>query len=158
MKPLPSPNALADPQTRRALELDALSAILPMDRRDRLAGLLTDDDVETLKHLAREGMGENTLQALASDLAYLEGWAKAATGEPLPWPAPEGLALKFVAHHLWDAARRQVDPQHGMPEYVAELFERPSYCASRGLMRRDAGWRVGARCIAGRGRRAIRDA
>jgi hypothetical protein len=61
----PSPHALADPQTRRALELDALSAILPVDRRDRLAGRLTDDDVETLKHLAREGMGENTLRALA---------------------------------------------------------------------------------------------
>jgi hypothetical protein len=27
-----------------------------MDRRDRLAELLTDDDVETLKHLAREGI------------------------------------------------------------------------------------------------------
>jgi len=149
---------LADPETWRALQLDTLAAILPMERRDRIAELLTVDGVETLKHLAREGMGENTLRALASDLAYLEGWAKAATGEPLPWPAPEGLALKFVAHHLWDTARRQVDPQHGMPEYVAELFERPSYCASRGLMRRDAGWRVGARCIAGRGRRAIRDA
>jgi hypothetical protein len=38
-------------------------AILPMDRRDRLAELLTDDGVETLKHLAHEGMGENTLRA-----------------------------------------------------------------------------------------------
>jgi hypothetical protein len=35
-----------DPETRRALQLDALAAILPMDRRDRLAELLTDDDVE----------------------------------------------------------------------------------------------------------------
>lgn len=115
-----TPGALAsDPETRRALQLDALSAILPMERRDRLAELLTDDDVETLKHLAREGMGENTLRALASDLAYLEGWAKAATGEPLPWPAPERLALKFVAHHLWDPAKRETDPHHGMPAAVA---------------------------------------
>ena len=67
---------VSDPETRRALQLDALSAILPMERRDRLAELLTDDDVATLKHLAREGMGENTLRALASDLAYLEGWAQ----------------------------------------------------------------------------------
>ena len=110
---------ISDPETRRALQLDALSAILPMDRRDRLAELLTDDDVETLKHLAREGMGENTLRALASDLAYLEGWAQAATGAPLPWPAPESLALKFVAHHLWDPAKRETDPQHGMPMDVA---------------------------------------
>ena len=64
-------------------------------------------------------MGENTLRALASDLAYLEAWALAATGRPLPWPAPESLALKFVAHHLWDPAKREVDPQHGMPDYVA---------------------------------------
>lgn len=31
-----------DAQSRRALELDTLAAILPMDRRDRLAQLLTD--------------------------------------------------------------------------------------------------------------------
>ncbi|MDQ8727500.1 site-specific integrase [Bradyrhizobium sp. LHD-71] len=110
---------VSDPETRRALQLDVLSAILPMERRDRLAELLTDDDVETLKHLARKGLGENTLRALASDLAYLEVWAKAATGVPLPWPAPESLALKFVAHHLWDAAKRETDPQHGMPAEVA---------------------------------------
>jgi integrase len=115
---------VSDPETRRALQLDALSAILPMERRDRLAELLTDDDVATLKHLAREGMGENTLRALASDLAYLEGWARAATGAPLPWPAPESLALKYVAHHLWDPAERETDPQHGMPaEVAAELRE-----------------------------------
>ena len=95
---------VSDPETRRALQLDTLSAILPMERRDRLAELLTDDDVETLKHLAREGIGENSLRALASDLAYLEAWAQAATGAALPWPASESLALKFVAHHLWDPA------------------------------------------------------
>ena len=60
-----APGLLLGPETRRALQLDALAAILPMDRRDRLAELLTDDDVETLKHLAREGMGENSLRALA---------------------------------------------------------------------------------------------
>ena len=60
------------PATRRALQRDALPAILPMDRRDRPAELLTDDGVETLKHLAHEGMGESSLRALASDLAYLE--------------------------------------------------------------------------------------
>src|SRR5476649_2590082 len=96
------PFSLADSETRRALQLDALAAILPMDRRDFLAQILTDDDVATLKHLAREGMGANSLRALASDLAYLEAWSLAATKSPLPWPAPEALALKFVAHHLWD--------------------------------------------------------
>lgn len=111
-----------NPATRRALELDALAAILPMDRRDRLAEILTDDDVETLKHLAREGMGENSLRALASDLAYLEAWALAATANPLPWPAPEALALKFVAHHLWDPAQRESNPNHGMPADIADFL------------------------------------
>ena len=115
-----APALLLDPETRRALQLDALAAILPMDRRDRLAELLTDDDVETLKHLAREGMGENSLRALASDLAYLEAWAAAATGQLLPWPATEALALKFVAHHLWDPAKRASHPKHGMAADVAE--------------------------------------
>jgi integrase len=120
-----------DLETRRALQLDALAAILPMDRRDRLAELLTDDDVETLKHLAREGMGENSLRALASDLTYLEAWADAAAGQPLPWPASEALALKFVAHHLWDPAKRDVDPRHGVPVEVAESLR------AEGLLRSD---------------------
>jgi integrase len=127
----PSPARRADPETRRALQLDTLAAILPMDRRDRLAQLLTDDDVATLKHLAREGMGENSLRALASDLAYLEGWSQAATGNSLPWPASEALTLKFIAHHLWDPAKRENDPRHGMPVDVAAWLQ------AEGLLRRE---------------------
>ena len=125
------PYSERDPETHRALQLDALSAILPADRRDSLAKILTDDDVATLKHLAKEGMGENSLRALASDFAYLEAWALAATGAALPWPAPEGLALKFVAHHLWDPARRETDSSHGMPAEVATTL------AVAGLLRSD---------------------
>ncbi|MGE0282574.1 MAG: site-specific integrase [Rhizobiaceae bacterium] len=113
------PKPLPDETLRRAEALDALDQVLPFGRRDVLAELLTDDDVETLRHLAKEGMGDNSLRALTSDLAYLEAWCVAATGEPLPWPAPEALLLKFVAHHLWDPARREIDPGHGMPEDVA---------------------------------------
>jgi integrase len=81
--------------------------------------------VATLKHLAEAGMGENTLRALASDLGYLEAWALAATSNPLPWPAPEALLLKFVAHHLWDPVKREEDRDHGMPDAVeADLFLR----------------------------------
>ncbi|NVD42864.1 site-specific integrase [Ensifer sp. HO-A22] len=105
---------------RRAVALDALDSILPFDRRDQLAALLTDDDVATLKHLASEGMGDNTLRALASDLGYLETWCQLATGSPLPWPAPESLLLKFVAHHLFDPGKRADDPSHGMPAEVEE--------------------------------------
>jgi integrase len=108
-----------DQAIERSTELDALAAILPFDRRDQLASLLTDDDVSTLKHLAKEGMGANTLRALSSDLAYLETWCNLATGVPLPWPAPESLLLKFVAQHLYDPVEREADPGHGMPDDVA---------------------------------------
>lgn len=74
---------------KRAEELDA---ILPFDRRDQLAELLTDDDVATLKHLAREGMGDNTMRALASDLAYLEAWCSLAAGTPSPGPRPRAFS------------------------------------------------------------------
>ena len=110
--------AFDDQAHRRALELDALGAILPIDRRDQLALLLTHDDIATLKHLAEKSMGENTLRALTSDLGYLEAWAQAATGDPLPWPAPPGLILKFIAHHLWNPAGKEKDDGHGMPEPV----------------------------------------
>ena len=103
----------------RAEELDALDAILPFNRREQLAELLSDEDVATLKHLARQGLGDNTMRALASDLAYLEVWARAATGDALPWPAPEALLIKFVAQHLWDAHEQLIDAAHGMPEAVA---------------------------------------
>lgn len=54
---------------RRVQHLDTIAAVLPMERRDELAELLTDQDVETLRHLVKEGMGANTLRALTSDLA-----------------------------------------------------------------------------------------
>lgn len=135
-----------DAESRRALQLDTLAAILPMDRRDRLAQLLTDDDVATLKHLAKEGMGENSLRALTSDLAYLEAWAFAATGEALPWPAPEALALKFVAHHLWDTSERERDLRHGMPAEVDAALRAQGLLRSEGphapntVKRRLASW------------------
>ncbi len=78
---------------RRAETLDTIAAVLPMNRRDMLAEILTNEDVETLRHLVNEGMGENTLRALTSDLAYLEAWSMAATGSPplsgAGSPAPE---------------------------------------------------------------------
>ena len=95
-----------------------------MDRRDSLAQLLTDDDVETLKHLARDGTGENTCGRSRRISPNLPTWADAATGQPLLWPATEALALKFVAHHLWDPVKRAGDPRHGMPANVAESCER----------------------------------
>ena len=131
---------------RRAEELDTIAAVLPMERRDELAELLTDQDVETLKHLVERGMGDNTLRALTSDLAYLEAWGLAATGHSLPWPAPEALLLKFVAHHLWDPEKRANDPDHGMPDDVDDKLRRQGFLKSIGphapdtVRRRLASW------------------
>ncbi|TZG32413.1 tyrosine-type recombinase/integrase [Agrobacterium sp. B1(2019)] len=135
-----------DAVERRAEELDTIAAVLPLERRDELAELLTDKDVETLRHLVNQGMGDNTLRALTSDLAYLEAWGLAATGQSLPWPAPEALLLKFVAHHLWDPERRASDPHHGMPDVVAENLRRQGFLKSTGphapdtVRRRLASW------------------
>jgi site-specific recombinase XerD len=124
--------ATQDLVQRRAEALDALDAVLPFDRRETLAGILTDDDIATLRHLAREGLGENSLRALASDLGYLEAWSLAATKSPLPWPAPEALLIKFVAHHLWDPARKEVDGSHGMPAKTAAALSADGWLRSVG--------------------------
>nr|WP_156762495.1 tyrosine-type recombinase/integrase [Agrobacterium vitis] len=131
---------------RRADELDTIASVLPIDRRDELAELLTDQDVETLRHLVNEGMGENTLRALTSDLAYLQAWALAATGASLPWPAPEALLLKFVAHHLWQPEQRDIDPHHGMPADIEQSLREQRFLRSSGphapdtVRRRLASW------------------
>lgn len=99
---------------KRSTELDARDAVLPVDRRDLLAGLLIDDDVETLKHPASRGLGRRRDRHTP---------ALAAAGSPL---------LKFVAHHLWDLVRRRSGPSHGMPTELAEYLE------TRGLLRTDS--------------------
>lgn len=137
---------MVDALQARATELDTIASVLPFERRDELAELLTDQDVETLRHLVNEGMGANTLRAIASDLAYLEAWGLAATKKSLPWPAPEALLLKFVAHHLWDPQRRETDPDHGMPADIDENLRHQGFLKSLGphapatVRRRLANW------------------
>lgn len=138
----PRDSALA----RRAEELDTIAAILPIERRDELAELLTDEDVATLRHLVNEGMGDHTFRALASDPAYLQAWSLAATAMHLPWPAPEALLLKFVAHHLWQPQQREVDPDHGMPAAVEQTMRAQGFLKKVGphapdtVRRRLASW------------------
>ncbi|OWV73015.1 integrase [Rhizobium sp. R634] len=141
-----APKSAPDAIARRAETLDTIAAVLPIDRRDKLAEILTDQDVETLRHLVNEGMGDNTLRALASDLGYLEAWCLAATGSPLPWPAPEALLLKFVAHHLWDPRRRETDPEHSVTAEVEQALRDGGFLRSIGphapdtVRRRLANW------------------
>lgn len=61
-----------------------------MNRRDILAEVLTDQDVETLRHLVKEGMGENTLRALTSDLGLSRslGFGRDRQSPPLPHRKP----------------------------------------------------------------------
>ncbi|MFS8116498.1 tyrosine-type recombinase/integrase, partial [Rhizobium jaguaris] len=86
------------------------------------------------------------LRALTSDLAYLQAWSLAATGASLPWPAPEALLLKFVAHHLWQPDQRDIDPHHGMPADVEQSLREQRFLRSPGphapdtVRRRLASW------------------
>lgn len=64
--------AEADPSLPRFEHLSSLAGVLPYHRRDQLSELLTDADAATLRHLAEQGMGANTLRAITSDLAYFE--------------------------------------------------------------------------------------
>lgn len=128
----PTAPSSSDTLARRVEDLDTIASVLPIERRDELAELLTDQDVDTLRHLVNEGMGANTLRALTSDLAYLQAWSLAATARSLPWPAPEALLLKFVAHHLWDAAKRLTDPEHGMPADVEQKLRLQGFLRTLG--------------------------
>ncbi|ASV88697.1 putative phage integrase domain protein (plasmid) [Ochrobactrum quorumnocens] len=104
-----------------------------------------------LRHLVNEGMGENTLPALTSDLAYLEAWAIAATSSPLPFPAPEALLLKFVTHPLWRPQQREIEPDHVMPSDVEVDLRRQGFLRVSGphapttVRRRLANWSTLAR-------------
>lgn len=88
-------------EASREATANALVEILPLREAERLSAVLTLDDVATLRALVRAATPQNTLRAVASDLAYLEAWSRAATGEPLVFPPNEALALKFIAQHLF---------------------------------------------------------
>jgi integrase len=105
-----------------AFAIDALAGLLPMAARDRLADALDAAEIDTLAHLAKAGAGANSLRALASDLAHLEAWSRAATRAPLAWPASETNVLRFIAHHLCDEIERAKNPDHGMPASVASAL------------------------------------
>ena len=97
----------------------ALVELLPVATADRLAAHLTPADVATLRDIVRASVPDNTVRAVASDLAYLEAWHRAVTGGPLAWPPSDADALRFIAHHLFRAEERVArGPGYGMPEEV----------------------------------------
>ena len=72
--------------------------------RDRVVG-----DPGTMSEDPRDFLADGVLERLARRID---------PARALPWPAPEALVLKFIAHHLWDPARRAEDTAHGMPADV----------------------------------------
>jgi hypothetical protein len=50
----------------------------------------------------------------------------------LPWPAPEALLLKFVAHHLWDPQKRETELGHGMPPATEQRLRDQGFLRSGG--------------------------
>ena len=58
-----------DAVMRRTETLGTIAVVLLIERRDQLPELPADQDGETLRHSANEGMSEDILLALTSDLA-----------------------------------------------------------------------------------------
>ncbi len=106
--------------SRRVQELDTIAAVLPMERRDELAELLTDQDVETLRHLVNEGMGANTLRALTSDLAYLQAWSLAGKPAGHSHGPRRKLSAEVCRPYLGNPEKRLTDQGLGMPAEVED--------------------------------------
>lgn len=66
---------------RRAEELDTIAAVLTLDRRDELAELLTDEDIETLRHLVHQGMGDNPSRAKTTSSQERQGDYRRCPGQ-----------------------------------------------------------------------------
>jgi hypothetical protein len=47
---------------------------------------------------------------------------------------PESLLLDFVAHHLWDPAQRETDPDHGMSAEVERKLRSQGFLKTVGRM------------------------
>ena len=91
----------------------ALTELMPVEAAERLGAHLTAGDVDTLRDLVRASVPDNTIRAVASDLAYLEAWSRAASGPALSWPPAEADGLKFIAHHLFRAEERRARREAG---------------------------------------------
>jgi len=52
---------------------------VPCEPKGELSELLTVQFVEALRHFVSEGVGDNTLRALTSDLVYLDVLVPAST-------------------------------------------------------------------------------
>lgn len=95
-------------------------------------------DRRALAGLARDGTPRNTRRALARDMAYVAAWCAAATGGPLPWPAPAALMVKFVVQHVREGA---MPPEAEAVLAEAGFKRNPGPHAQATVERRVSSWR-----------------
>jgi len=110
--------------------LGELISVVGLDSESLVESLLSDGEIDSLKKIIRNGTPLNTLRAYVSDLTYLEAWCQAATGAALPWPAPQELVLKFIAHHA-DSSAPNEEPAFNMPLTVRQSL------SSKGISKAD---------------------
>ena len=115
---------------RRAEALDALRLRLPFDRREVLAELLTDEDVETLRHLAKQGIGENSLRA-----RFRPRLSRSPAGcrhrKTATLLGAGGTADQVRGASSVGPSHAQTDLAHGMPQEVTVTLQ------AQGLLRVD---------------------
>ncbi len=92
------------PPSEAELALNAEQAHIAKDA-------LSHSEHASLRQLIAQGAAPNSQRALQHDWLYLQSWAQLATeAQSLPFPAPVGLVLKFIAQHMGEG-----EP---MPDYV----------------------------------------
>ncbi len=131
----------------RIAALDTIASVLPMGRRDTLADLLTDQDVETLRHLVNQA------------------WVRTrSVPSPPIWPiCRHGRSWRPVALFLgrrrsasaevccpsfMGPEKRLADPQHGMPSDVEDQLRVQGFLRAAGPhapIRCAGGWPPGRR-------------
>lgn len=105
---------------KNAALADQLVNFLPVEAAERLSSQLTENDVATLRDIVKTATPENTIRAIASDLAYLEAWSRAVRGDALSWPPANEDALRFIAHHLFVVPQDGPEGTRGMPRAAVE--------------------------------------
>lgn len=125
--------------------LDGLDQVLPFGRRLSRRTAHRRRRSRRTNHLAKEGMGDNSLRALTSDLAYLEAWCVAATGE-LPLAGSGSATAEIRGAASVGSRPEETDPGHGMPESLLRSAM-PNCCVPTVRIRQA---RCAAACRAGR--------
>lgn len=104
---------------------------------------LSDADEAALTELYRRGTPPNTLRAWERDLAYIAAWKMATFGQPLIWPEPETVALRFVLDHAQDLTDRPGSARDVALELIAIGLRMALSCpAPATLDRRIASWQA----------------